>query len=95
MHHTPLTDHIIEKGSFMGLNEGKIVNTNKDQLESAKSLIEKLVTEEDELLTILYGEDVDEAEVEKLTAFIEDTYDLEVEIHDGKQPIYSYIFSVE
>ncbi|GLO65952.1 MULTISPECIES: DAK2 domain-containing protein [Oceanobacillus] len=85
----------IEKGSFMGLNEGKIVNTNKDQLESAKSLIEKLVTEEDELLTILYGEDVDEAEVEKLTAFIEDTYDLEVEIHDGKQPIYSYIFSVE
>ncbi|MFS0751888.1 DAK2 domain-containing protein [Oceanobacillus sp. 1P07AA] len=85
----------IEKGSFMGLNEGKIVNTNKDQLESAKSLIEKLVTEEDELLTILYGEDVDESEVDKLTAFIEDNYDLEVEVHDGKQPIYSYIFSVE
>ncbi|WP_010649388.1 DAK2 domain-containing protein [Oceanobacillus massiliensis] len=86
----------IENGNFMGIDEGKIVATHKDKSEAVKLLLEKLITEDDEILTILYGEDVEDAELKELVTFIEETYqDVEIEIHHGNQPIYSYIFSVE
>ncbi|ARI77521.1 DAK2 domain-containing protein [Halobacillus mangrovi] len=87
----------IEKGNFMGISEGKISATDKEALATAKTLLNQMIDEdEDEILTILTGEDVDEKDVAELEAYIEDTFeDLEVEIHNGGQPIYPYIFSVE
>ena len=86
----------IEKDSFMGINEGKIVTTHKDKTEAVKLLLNELITDEDEILTVLQGEDVEESDVAELVNYIEATYgDIEVEIHNGNQPIYSYIFSVE
>ena len=55
-----------------------------------------MLDEDSEILTIIYGEDVTEAEVETLVAYCEENFeDVEVEIHNGKQPLYSYIFAVE
>lgn len=86
----------IENGDFMGINEGKITNTNKDQFVAAKELLNEMLDEDSEILTIIYGEDVTEAEVETLVAYCEENFeDVEVEIHNGKQPLYSYIFAVE
>lgn len=86
----------IAKGNFMGIDEGKIVTTDRDKQQTALDLIDKLISEDSEILTILYGEDVTEKEVEKLISYAEEKYsDVEVEVHNGKQPIYSYIFSVE
>ncbi len=86
----------IENGNFMGIAEGKIVATHKERLEAVKLLFQELITEDDEILTILTGEDVNEDEVNELVGFIEEQYeDVEIEVHNGNQPIYSYIFSVE
>ncbi|WP_249869824.1 DAK2 domain-containing protein [Oceanobacillus saliphilus] len=86
----------IEKGNFMGIDEGKIVATHKDKAEATKLLLKEIMTDDDEILTILYGNDVNDEEVEKLVSFVEETYeDVEIEVHNGNQPIYSYIFSVE
>ncbi|WP_042348966.1 DAK2 domain-containing protein [Bacillus massiliigorillae] len=86
----------IENGDFMGLSEGKITNKSKDKLEAAKELLQNMIDEDAEILTIIYGEDVNEDEVAQLVAFCEENFeDVEVELHDGKQPLYSFIFSVE
>lgn len=86
----------IEKDNFMAIEDGKIKASHKDRFEAVKLLLEEMITADDEILTILYGEDVAEKEVEELTSYIEETYsDVEIEIHNGNQPIYSYIFSVE
>lgn len=87
----------IEKGHYMGIADGKISSTDKDQLAAAKALLNQLIDEEEnEIITILVGEDVEEKEVSGLEEYIEETFeDLEVEVHQGGQPIYSYIFSVE
>ncbi|MUK89474.1 DAK2 domain-containing protein [Ornithinibacillus sp. L9] len=86
----------IENGNFMGLADGKIVATHQDKAEAVKLLLNELITEDDEILTILQGEDVSDKEVEELVAYVEDTFeDVEIEVHNGNQPIYSYIFSVE
>ncbi|PCK21624.1 hypothetical protein CEY02_07485 [Bacillus pumilus] len=86
----------IAKGDYMGLFNGKITLTAKSQLDAAKELLTQMVTEDDEIVTIIKGEDVSSEEMEALEAFIEETFeDVEVEVHDGRQPLYSYILAVE
>ena len=87
----------IEKDHFMGIADGKISATDQDALTTAKTLLNQMIDEdEDEILTILTGEDVEDKDVAELESYLEETFeDLEVEIHNGGQPIYSYIFSIE
>ncbi|MCH1623823.1 DAK2 domain-containing protein [Ferdinandcohnia quinoae] len=86
----------IEKDDFMGLADGKIVITDKDKLHAAKELLTNLIAEDDEIITVIYGEDASKNEVDSLVAFLEEKYeDVEVEVHDGKQPLYAFIFSIE
>jgi uncharacterized protein len=86
----------IEKDDFMGINEGKIVVKNKNKLAAAKELLENMIDEDSEILTILQGEETNDQEVEELVSFIEEKFeDLEIEIHKGQQPLYSFIFAIE
>ncbi|QII48917.1 DAK2 domain-containing protein [Bacillus paralicheniformis] len=86
----------IKKGDFMGILNGKIVETASDQLTAAKKLLAGMIDEDSEIVTVIKGEDAPEEEAEELAAFISETYeDVEVEVHDGKQPLYSYILAVE
>ncbi|WP_299087068.1 DAK2 domain-containing protein [uncultured Metabacillus sp.] len=86
----------ISKGDFMGILEGKIVITDKTQLSASKKLLTEMVSDEDEILTIIQGEDASEEDLEQLVQFIEEQFeDIEVETHKGDQPLYSFIFSVE
>lgn len=86
----------IEKDDFMGIADGKIVVKNKDRVQAAKDLLDGMIDDDSEILTVLKGEDASEEEVDSLISYIEDKYeDIEVELHDGKQPLYSFIFSIE
>ncbi|MCY9032460.1 DAK2 domain-containing protein [Bacillus inaquosorum] len=86
----------IKKGDFMGILNGTIIGTAEDQLSAAKMLMSEMIGEDDEIVTILYGEDASQEEAEELEAFLSEKYEeIEVEIHNGKQPLYSYIVSVE
>ncbi len=86
----------IENGNFMGLADGKIKATDPDKLVATKQLLDELIDEGDEIITILEGEDATAQETEMIQSFIEENYkDIEVEVHKGNQPIYAYIFSAE
>jgi uncharacterized protein len=86
----------INKNDFMGIEEGKIVETNHDLFLTAKGLLQQMIDDNAEILTILYGENVTTEQVDNLVAFINENYkDIEVEVHNGKQPLYSYIFAIE
>lgn len=87
----------ISKDDFMGIAEGKIVVTDKDKLKAAKDLLAKIISvDEDEIVTIIYGQDASEDDVNAIVEYLEDEYeDIEVEVHNGDQPLYAFIFSVE
>ncbi|WP_121614935.1 DAK2 domain-containing protein [Virgibacillus halodenitrificans] len=86
----------IENGHFMGILDGKITSTNQDHFETVKLLLKEMIGEKDEILTILQGEDVKDEELNTLVKYVEEAYeDIEIEVHKGNQPIYSYILSVE
>nr|WP_255639884.1 DAK2 domain-containing protein [Pseudalkalibacillus hwajinpoensis] len=86
----------IAKDDFMGIADGKIVVSEQERLEVAKALLASMITEDDEIVTIIYGEDAEQEEAETLAAYIEEQFEeVEVELHEGKQPIYAYIMAVE
>ena len=86
----------IENGDFMGIDEGKIKVKNRDKLQAAKDLLDEMVDEESEIITIIYGEDADQAEVDELARYCSEKFEeAEVELHNGNQPLYSFIFSIE
>ncbi|WP_102271500.1 DAK2 domain-containing protein [Cytobacillus massiliigabonensis] len=86
----------IEKNDFMGINEGKIVVKNKDKVQLAKDLLMNMIDDDSEILTILKGEDATDEDIQALVSFVENEYeDVEIEVHDGKQPLYAFIFAIE
>lgn len=86
----------IRKDEYMALANGKIVLSIPDMLEASKQLLTKLIDEESEIITILYGEDATEEQAESIQQFVEGQYpDVEVEVVEGKQSLYPFIFSVE
>lgn len=86
----------INKDDFMCIADGKIVSTDVEKITAAKKLLENMLDEDAEILTILQGEDASEEEVDALVTFVEEKFeDVEVEVHNGNQPLYSFIFSVE
>lgn len=90
-------NHIaVKKNDYIGLNDETIVTTSASKLETTESLIETLIDEDAEILTIFFGEDVTAEEKTAIESFAETNYgdDLDIEIHDGKQPIYSFVIMV-
>ncbi len=85
----------IKKDEFMGILDGKIVHSVSNRLESAKGLIDLMVEERSEIITIMYGKNVDEDEINELVDYVEETHELEVDLINGGQEVYSYIISVE
>lgn len=86
----------IKKDDFMGIVDGKILVSIADRKEATLATIDKMIDDDSEILTIIYGEDADASEVEEITEAVEAKYpDVEVEVHEGNQPVYTYLLSVE
>lgn len=86
----------IKQGDFMGLTDKTIVSVGSDLQGTAKKLIESLLDEDSELVSLYYGSDATKEQAEQLAEDIENTHeDVEVEVQYGGQPVYSYFISVE
>lgn len=86
----------IKKDAFMGLIEDNIVSSKSDQLTTVTELLNEMLAEDSEILTVIIGQDAEQAVTDNMINWIEERYpDVEVEVHEGGQPIYQYFFSVE
>ncbi|MBD0379356.1 DAK2 domain-containing protein [Paenibacillus sedimenti] len=86
----------IKQGHFIGIQDGRIVSSQPSLMDACKKLLQEMIEDGNEIVTILTGEDAKEEETEELEAFIHEMYpDMEIELHPGGQPLYAYLFSVE
>ena len=86
----------IKKDEYIGIAEGEIVTSNETRIATIKSLLENLLNESSEIVTVMYGDTVDMKELEEVMLTIESHYpDVEVEVIEGNQDIYAYIIEVE
>ena len=87
----------IKKNDYLGFMDHKMTTVSKTKLDSIKDLFENISDlDEQEVVTILYGVDVTEEELNDIISYLEDTYPfLEVGAISGGQKVYSFIISVE
>ena len=86
----------IKKGNIMGIGDHEILAVGNVVEETAMSMIDKMTDDESEIISIYFGDEVDEEIANDLASAVEKKYpDLSVELHPGGQPIYYYIVSVE
>ena len=86
----------IKKDDNLGMVEGKIVVSNPSRFDASLETLKQMIDEDTEIVTILIGEDGTEEEASLLEeALLEMDSDLEVEIHQGDQPVYPYLFAAE
>lgn len=93
---TKLNGLKIRKGELLGISENEIVASSSELLNVCQEVLRHLIDHDDEVLTVFTGTDADPKQTQSLVEQMEQQYpDIDIEVLDGKQPVYSYLFSVE
>ncbi|MCR5179176.1 MAG: DAK2 domain-containing protein [Lachnospiraceae bacterium] len=86
----------IKQGDYMGIGDSGILCVGNNRVDVTVGMLEKLMKSDSELISVYYGEDVDENEAAGLLDRINSKFSgAEVELQYGGQPIYDFIVSVE
>ncbi len=93
---TEISGMTIRQGNIMGIGDHDILSVGTVVEDTAMEMIDRMIDEESELISIYYGDEVDEEIAGDFASDVESKYpDCDVELHSGGQPIYYYIVSVE
>lgn len=85
----------INANDYMGIKEKDIIVSEPNKMDVTKKLLDAMLDEDSELVTLVVGEGVSEDEAEEIQSYIEDHSDAEVELVQGDQPVYSFFIGVE
>ena len=86
----------IHKDDILGMVNGKILVSNPDMDQALHQLFKKMIAEDSEIVIIYVGEEGSQEQAQKLAEDFENQHEeIEVEIHQGDQPVYPYLMSVE
>lgn len=86
----------VHKDDFIAILDGKIVSSNRKRIDAVKGLLKAKDISNKDIVTIIYGEGVNQKEINEVVKHIERNYsNLEVEVIEGNQEVYSYILVIE
>ncbi len=93
---TMIDDKEIHSGDFMGIGDKGILSVGEDLQDVAYEMVAEMMNDNYELISVYYGDDIDEAQANELAERIRTNFEgCDVELQYGGQPIYSYIVSAE
>lgn len=93
---TRIDDKEIHEGDIMGIGDAGILSVGPSVEGTTKEMLEQLVDEDSELISLYFGQDVLEEDAQRFASEVAEIYpDVDVDIHSGGQPIYYYVLSVE
>ena len=85
----------IKENYFMGLDGKNIITCKEDKVDATITLLDSMIDENSEIVTLIAGEDAKEDETKKIVNYLNEKYPVEVDVKLGQQPVYSYIIGVE
>ena len=86
----------IHENDFLGIIDGDIQVAEKDLVQSTVDMVEKMLDEDSEIITVMFGRDSNKEEANQIVSALEEKHDdLEFEVHNGGQPVYNFLISVE
>ena len=93
---TMIDNQEIHQGDFMGIGDKGILAVGTDLQSVAFNMVQKMMSDEFELISIYYGDVITEEQAQRLADQVQAEYSgCDVELQFGGQPIYSYIISAE
>ena len=93
---TTINGQEIKKDNYMGIVDGSIKVTDPDRKKATLEMVKAMLDDDSEVITIIYGADADQTEAQAIADEIQSwDEDYEIEIHEGDQPVYPYLISVE
>ena len=93
---TEIDDKVIHEGDYMGIGDSGILSVGRNQEEVTLTMVDEMMDDDKELISIYYGEEVTEEEAQGIADKISEKYsDCDVELQFGGQPVYYYIISAE
>ncbi|MBR5597876.1 MAG: DAK2 domain-containing protein [Lachnospiraceae bacterium] len=93
---TEIDDKVIHEGDYMGIGDSGILAVGRNQEEVTLTMVDEMMDDDKELISIYYGEEVTEEEAQVIADKISEKYsDCDVELQFGGQPVYYYIISAE
>lgn len=93
---TVIDDKTIKEGDYMGIGDSGILSNGTDMMDVTFRMIDDMMADNKELISIYYGKEIPEETAEELKSKVETKYSkCDVELQYGGQPIYYYIVSVE
>ena len=86
----------IKKGDYLGLKNGKVAVIASNLVGAAKNLLIDMILDEHEILPLVSGEGSTSQETDEIVSWVNTEYEeLEVEVHEGGQPLYPYYIGIE
>jgi DAK2 domain fusion protein YloV len=86
----------IANGDWIAITRDGIHVAVKSAVDAAVALVDVLVDDDAELVTVIVGEDADADDTARLAEHLAEAHpDVEVEVHRGDQPLYPYLIGVE
>jgi hypothetical protein len=86
----------VKEGEFLGLTRDGIAVIGSTLADATTALLEHLVAENHEILTVLDGEGANAGVTRHITEWMSEHHPaVMVEVHHGGQPLYPYLFSIE
>ena len=93
---TVIDDKEIKENDYMGIGDSGILAVGTDKTQVTIEMVDAMIDDSSELISVYYGEDVDEEDANKLAEELSARFSgQDVELQFGGQPVYSYIISVE
>ncbi|MDF7683177.1 DAK2 domain-containing protein [Lactobacillus sp. ESL0679] len=93
---TTINDVEVHANDYLGIINGDIEVDNPDLVTAAINMVEKMLDEDSEIITIMFGRDSNKKQAEQVVDGLKANHDdLEFEVHDGGQPVYNFLVSVE
>ena len=93
---THIDDKEIHEGDIMGIGDQGILSVGQSVEDTTRELLAQLMDEDSELISLYFGQDIQEADAEEFAKNVEALYpEVDVDVHMGGQPIYYYVLSVE
>ncbi len=85
----------VTEGQYLSIANKKILGSYSSSSKAAETALKKLIDDDSEIATIYYGDESTQTDAQEVANFIENNFDIEVEVKSGNQPVYNFLISVE
>ncbi|CAM9108598.1 DAK2 domain-containing protein [Mycoplasma marinum] len=85
----------VTEGEYLSIADKKILGTNPSSVQAAITAIKTVINDETEIITIYYGDDSTKSDASEISSYLENNYDVEIEVKAGDQPVYNFLIAAE